>query len=170
MFCLTWFLCAAQFTEINQGNQNVFDHFGAKWIQISKFLLVPVHLGVVQHTQVNKFGIGLNFIQIRGGPMFVFRIQEHLIQVTQDLWPPLLWLKCCQSSNCLTRTAHVMYKWPGNIKVWLLGLYLGSEFGKRTNSGAKTPNLRFLVLKISRFHLILSSLWAYFQIQVVDLQ
>ena len=102
----------AQFTEINQGNQNIFDHSGAKWIQISKFVLVPGHLGVVQHTQVNKFGIGLNFIQIRGGPMFVFRIQEHLIQVTQDLWPPLLWLKCCQSSNCLTKTAQVMSKWP----------------------------------------------------------
>ena len=186
MFCLMWFWCAliigfndimnetvskiAQFTEINQGNQNIFDHSGAKWIQTSKFVLVSGHLGVVQQTQVKKLGIGLNFIEIRGGPMFVLRIQEHLNQVTQDLWPPLLWLKCCQNSNCLTKTAHVMSKWPEKIKVWLLGLYLGSEFGKRTNSGAKTPNLRFLGINFSKLSLTLSRLWANFQVQGVNLQ
>ena len=160
----------AQLTEINQGNQNIFDHSGAKWIQTSKFVLDLGHLGVVQHTQVKKLGIGLNFIEIRGGPMFVLRIQEHLNQVTQDLWPPLLWPKCCQNSNCLTKTAHVMSKWPEKIKVWLLGLYLGSEFGKRTNSGAKTPNLRFLGINFSKLSLTLSLLWANFQVQGVDLQ
>ena len=84
----------AQFTEINQGNQNIFDNSGAKWIQTCKFVLVPGHLGVAQHKKVMKLEAGLNFIEIRGGPMFVLRIQEHLNQVTQDLWPPLLWLKC----------------------------------------------------------------------------
>ena len=102
----------AQFTEIYQGNQNIFDHSGAKWNQKSKYVLVPGHLGVVQHTQVKKLGIVLNFIEIRGGPMFVLRIQEHLNQVTQDLWPPLLRLRCCQNSNFLTNTACVMSKWP----------------------------------------------------------
>ena len=106
----------AQLTEINQGNQNIFDHSGAKWIQTSKFVLDLGHLGVVQHTQVKKLGIGLNFIEIRGGPMFVLRIQEHLNQVTQDLWPPLLWLKCSQNSNFVTKTAHFMSKWPEKLK------------------------------------------------------
>ena len=159
-----------QFIEINQGNQHIFDHSGVKWIQTSRFVLIPGHWGVVQHMQVKKLGIGLNFIEIRVGPMFVLRIQEHLNQVTQDLWPPLLWLKCCQNSNCLTKTAHVMSKWPEKIKVWLLGLYLGSEFGKRTNSGAKTPNLRFLGINFSKLSLTLSLLWANFQVQSVDLQ
>ena len=120
--------------------------------------------------QVKKLGIGLNFIEIRVGPMFVLRIQEHLNQVTQDLWPPLLWLKYCQNSNCLTKTAHVISKWPEKIKVWLLGLYLGSDIGKRTNLGAKTPNLRFLGLNFSKLSLTLSTLWANFQVQGVDLQ
>ena len=47
---------------------------------------------------------------------------------------------------------------------------MGSEFGKRTNSGAKTPNLRFLGIKFSKLSLTLSPLWANFQVQVVDLQ
>ena len=101
-----------QFIEINQGNQHIFDHSRVKWIQTSRFVLIPGHWGVVQHMQVKKLGIGLNFIEIRVGPMFVLRIQEHLNQVTQDLWPPLLRLRCCQNSNFLTNTACVMSKWP----------------------------------------------------------
>ena len=41
---------------------------------------------------------------------------------------------------------------------------------KRTNSGAKTPNLRFLGLNFSKLSLTLSTLWANFQVQGVDLQ
>ena len=51
-----------------------------------------------------------------------------------------------------------------------MGLNLGSEFGKRTNSGAKTPNLRFFGLSFSKLSLTLSPLWANFQVQGVDLQ
>ena len=47
---------------------------------------------------------------------------------------------------------------------------MGSEFGKRTNLGAKTPNLRFLGLSFSKLSLTLSPIWADFQVQGVDLQ
>ena len=38
-------------------------------------MLIPGHWGVVQHMQVKKLGIGLNFIEIRVGLMFVFRLE-----------------------------------------------------------------------------------------------
>ena len=90
--------------------------------------------------------------------MFAFRIQEHLNQVTQDLWPSLLWVDCCQSSNCLTKTDHFMSKWPEKIKVLLLGLYLGSEFGKRTNSGAKGQNTQSQIFGLDFFKISLNPL------------
>ena len=51
-----------QFTEINQDNQNIFYHSGAKQISTNQILIFSGHLGVVKHTEAEKFGIGLNFI------------------------------------------------------------------------------------------------------------
>ena len=51
-----------QFTEINQGNQNIFDQSGAKQISTNQILIFSDHLGVVKHTKAKKFGIGLSFI------------------------------------------------------------------------------------------------------------
>ena len=51
-----------QFTEINQDNQNIFDHSGAKQISTNQSLNFSGLLGVLKHTEAKKFGIGLNFI------------------------------------------------------------------------------------------------------------
>ena len=51
-----------QFTEINQDNQNIFDHSGAKQISTNQILIVTGHLSVIKYTEAKKFGIGLNFI------------------------------------------------------------------------------------------------------------
>ena len=83
-------LKCGQFSEINQDNQNTFDHSGAKQISTHQILIFTGHLGVVKHTEAKKFWIGLNFIEIRDGSIFELWIQEHLYSVIQNLWPPLL--------------------------------------------------------------------------------
>ena len=51
-----------QFIEIKQDNQSIFFHPGAKQISTNQILIFSGHLGVIQHTEAKKFGIGLNFI------------------------------------------------------------------------------------------------------------
>ena len=130
------------------------------------FFTFSGHLDTELVIWVKKLEIWLNLSQGGGGSLFEDgQLSMILFWLTWNMDPSLHCLILCKISNFLTGRGYPMSKWPEKkIKVWLLGLYLGSEFGKRTNLGAKTPNLRFLGLNFSKLSLSLSPLSANFQL------